>query len=92
MTIDELITRLEVYRDELGGDCEVRLMTQQQTGRMFENAIEGLASSIDMADSFDSDITSDDALIDAYENGAELYIVQGNQLGYGTAAAWQVAQ
>jgi hypothetical protein len=29
MTIDELIERLEDYRDELGSDCEVRLMTQQ---------------------------------------------------------------
>ena len=30
MTIDELIQRLEEYRDALGGDAEVRLMTQQQ--------------------------------------------------------------
>ena len=29
MTIDELIARLEDYRDEIGGDAEVRLMTQQ---------------------------------------------------------------
>ena len=27
MTIDELIERLEEYRDELGGQCAVRLMT-----------------------------------------------------------------
>ena len=30
MTIDELIERLEEYRDDIGGDAEVRLMTQQQ--------------------------------------------------------------
>lgn len=41
MTIDELIERLEEYRDELGGDVEVRLMTQQSWP--FENSICGLA-------------------------------------------------
>ncbi len=29
MTLNEIIERLEEYRDEMGGDCEVRLMTQQ---------------------------------------------------------------
>ena len=42
MTIDELIERLEEYRDTLGGDAEVRLMTQQNWP--FENEIVGLAS------------------------------------------------
>ena len=42
MTIDELIQRLEDYRDEIGGDAEVRLMTQQNWP--FENTIFGLAS------------------------------------------------
>ncbi len=42
MTIDELIARLEDYRDEIGGDAEVRLMTQQNWP--FENSIYGLAS------------------------------------------------
>ncbi|MEX2168545.1 MAG: hypothetical protein WD851_04505 [Pirellulales bacterium] len=28
MTLDELIDRLEEYRDAMGGDAEVRLMTQ----------------------------------------------------------------
>ena len=37
MTIDELIARLEDYRDEIGGDAEVRLMTQQNWP--FENSI-----------------------------------------------------
>jgi hypothetical protein len=37
MTLNEIIERLEEYRDELGGDCEVRLMTQQNWP--FENAI-----------------------------------------------------
>ena len=42
MTIDELIERLKECRDELGGDAEVRLMTQQQWP--FENAIAGVTS------------------------------------------------
>ena len=39
MTIDELIGRLEDYRDEIGGDAEVRLMTQSNWP--FENDIFG---------------------------------------------------
>lgn len=46
MTIDELIERLEEYRDALGGDAEVRLMTQQNWP--FENEIVGLASGEEM--------------------------------------------
>ncbi|NLS96669.1 MAG: hypothetical protein GXX96_31420 [Planctomycetaceae bacterium] len=42
MTVDELISRLEEYRDQLGGDSEVRLMTQQNWP--FENRIFGLAT------------------------------------------------
>ena len=44
MTIDELIERLEDYRDSLGGDTNVRLMTQQNWP--FENEIVGLASGV----------------------------------------------
>ena len=42
MTINDLIARLEDYRDDLGGDAEVRLMTQENWP--FENEIVGLAS------------------------------------------------
>jgi hypothetical protein len=42
MTLNELIERLEEYKDELGGEAEVRLMTQQNWP--FENAITGLVS------------------------------------------------
>ena len=42
MTVSELIARLEDYRDDLGGDTEVRLMTQQHWP--FENSIFGLVS------------------------------------------------
>jgi hypothetical protein len=84
MTIDELIEHLECYRDEIGGDAEVRLMTQQNWP--FENAVCGLASGAEINDSDDDD---DD---DDVEADAVLYIVEGSQLGYGSKRAWDVAR
>ena len=84
MTIDELIARLEDYRDEIGGDAEVRLMTQQNWP--FENSIYGLASGAEIND-YDQDGDDDD---DAAED-AVLFIVEGQQLGYGTKRAWDAA-
>ena len=46
MTVDELIERLEEYRDALGGDAEVRLMTQQHWP--FENAVCGIVSNAEL--------------------------------------------
>jgi len=94
MTIDELIARLEDYRDEIGGDAEVRLMTQQNWP--FENSIYGLASGAEINDyqddeDGDEDDDSDDAAEDAAED-AVLFIVEGQQLGYGTKRAWDVAR
>jgi len=87
MTIDELIARLEDYRDEIGGDAEVRLMTQQNWP--FENSIYGLASGAEINDyQEDEDGDEDD---DAAED-AVLFIVEGQQLGYGTKRAWDVAR
>ncbi len=85
MTINELIERLEEYRDLLGEDCEVRLMTQQNWP--FENAITGLASGAeinepeDEGDDDDADVATD----------AVVYIVEGQQLGYGSKRAWEAA-
>ncbi len=42
MTIDQLIERLEEYRDLTGGDTEVRLMTQSNWP--LENTITGVCS------------------------------------------------
>jgi hypothetical protein len=83
MTIDELIEHLESYRDEIGGDAEVRLMTQQNWP--FENTIYGLASGAEINDS-DED---DDADVEA---DAVLYVVEGGQLAYGSKRAWEVAR
>ena len=82
MTIDELIARLEEYRDDLGGDTEVRLMTQQNWP--FENTAAGLASGaeINERDEGDDENVDDDCVV---------FIVEGQQLGYGSKRAWEVA-
>jgi hypothetical protein len=80
MSIDELIERLEEYRDSIGGDAEVRLMTQRNWP--FENSIIGVCSQEEIADIKGKK--------DASEN--VLYIVEGQQLGYGMKAAWEIAQ
>ena len=82
MTIDELIERLEDYRDEFGGDTEVRLMTQQNWP--FENSICRAfgANEIQDARRRRRDEPDDDELV---------YIVEGSQIGYGNKAAWDAA-
>ena len=82
MTLNELIERLEEYRDLHGEDCEVRLMTQQNWP--FENAIIGLVSGAEINES-DED---DDACVD---DDAVVYIVEGTQLKYGSKRAWEAA-
>jgi hypothetical protein len=87
MTIDELIERLEDYRDEIGGDAEVRLMTQSNWP--FENDIFGLASGQEINDAADEDDPNDDD--GDVEADHVVYICEGQQLGYGTKRAWEVA-
>ena len=82
MTIDELIQRLEEYRDALGGEAEVRLMTQQNWP--FENEIVGLASGEEInepEDDEDEDVDEDSVV----------FIVEGQQRCYGSSRAWEVA-
>jgi hypothetical protein len=86
VTIDELIERLEDYRDDLGGDCEVRLMTQQNWP--FENRIVGLAAGWEI-NSADDDEGDDEA--DEVDDDRVIFIVEGEQLGYGSKRAWDVA-
>ena len=82
MTLDELIERLEDYRETLGGDVQVRLMTQQHWP--FENEIDGLASGaeINQRDDGDDDDVDDERVV---------FIVEGQQRGYGSKRAWEVA-
>ena len=75
MNLNELIERLEEYREQLGGEVEVRLMTQPNYP--FENSVKGVCSTeeMDVEDEFVSIV----------------YIVESNQIGYGTKLAWDVA-
>jgi len=84
MTLDELLQRLEEYRDLLGGDAEVRLMTQSHWP--FENAILGMVSKdeIEAASEDEEDLPEGDS------QEAVLYLVEGEQLGYGDKRAWEV--
>ena len=86
MTINELIERLEDYRDALGGDAEVLLMTQ--CNWPFENNICGLASGQEINEAADEDDPNDDGDVEAEQ---VVYICEGQQLGYGTKRAWEVA-
>ena len=83
MTINELIARLKQYRADLGGDAEVRLMTQQIWP--FENAIVGLTSGAEI----NAEDPGDD---DDVEDEGVLYVVEGDQLRYGSTRAWEVAR
>lgn len=87
MTLNDLIKRLEDYREELGGDAEVRLMTQYNWP--FENSIAGIASGAEINDAADDDDPEDaDNDVEAED---VVYICEGAQLGYGTKRAWDVA-
>ena len=86
MTINEMIERLEEYRDTIGGDAEVRLMTQSNWP--FENDIFGLASGEEINDAADDEEPNDDGDVDADQ---VVYICEGQQLCYGTKRAWEVA-
>jgi len=86
MTIDELIARLKDYSDSLGGEIEVRLMTQENWP--FENAITGLASGEEINDACDDEDECDDQDVD---DDAVVFIVEGEQRCYGSCRAWQVA-
>lgn len=85
MTIDQLIERLEEYKDLMGGEAEVRLMTQQSWP--FENHIRGVCTTEEMnghepdEDEEDEEDMPDESVV---------YIVEGNQLGYGRKKAWEV--
>lgn len=82
MMVKELIALLE----EQDPDADVLIMSQQSWP--FENAVYGVCSRDDLADRDDDD--------DEYEDDegapADVFIVEGSQLRYGSKRAWNVAQ
>ena len=87
MTLGQLISLLEEYRDEHGEDCEVPLMTQQNWP--FENRIAGVTSGAEMNEGDDEDEDYDDQ--DVAED-AMVYIVEGGQICYGSKRAWETCR
>ena len=81
MTINEMIERLEEY--QIGGDAEVRLMTQSNWP--FEYGITGLASREEINSAVD------EASNEFPPHERVLFIVEGQQLGYGAKEAWEAA-
>ena len=86
MNLDTLIEILNDYREEFGGDAEVRLMTQQNWP--FENRICGVTSGRDMNETDDEDTDDDDEAQDVAEDST-VYIVEGGQICYGSKRAWE---
>ncbi len=78
MNLDTLIEILNDYREELGGDAEVRLMTQQNWP--FENRICGVTSGQEMNDTDYIDEGDDQDVADE----RIVYIVEGGP--FATAA------
>lgn len=78
MTVNELIERLQ----EFNGDAEVHLMTQPNWP--FDNLVAGVCSQEEMnADEGDTaDVDPEAATV--------VFIVEGGQIAYGNARAWQV--
>ena len=91
MTLQELIERLEEYRDLLGEEAEVRLMTQQNWP--FENTIRGVVASVELREYHFAQLDPDEIDPEALEEELDpiLYLVEGGQLGYGDKAAWELA-
>jgi hypothetical protein len=85
-SLGELIEALEELRSEFGDDAEVRLMTQQSWP--FENSICRITTGADINANSEDGEDSDDEDDDDVEGDNVIYIVEGQQLGYGSKAAW----
>jgi len=83
MTLDTLIEILNDYREEFGGDAEVRLMTQQNWP--FENHIRGVTSGREMNETDEDEDKDDDQDV---ATDSMVYIVEGGQICYGSKRAW----
>ncbi len=88
MNLDTLIEILSDYRDEFGGEVEVRLMTQQNWP--FENRIAGVTSARDMKEAVD-DADCDDGETEV-STEVMVYIVEGGQICYGSKRAWETCR
>ncbi|MCC6666034.1 MAG: hypothetical protein IT375_19920 [Polyangiaceae bacterium] len=88
MNVKQLIEILE----DLDPDAEVLIVSQQHWP--FENAIAGVAVREDVVED-DEDLDDDEREEPRYEKGTaanDVFIVEGQQLRYGSKAAWDAAR
>ena len=84
MKLKDLTGLLERYEAEVGGEVEVRLMTQMQYP--FEHALSGVTDTcaiLDFTGKAPDTIAAEENIV---------YIVEGSQLGYGKKDAWETAE
>lgn len=87
MKVSELIELLE----DQDPDAEVMIMSQENWP--FENAVAGVAVREEFVDD-DEDCDEDEREEPRYEKGTarnDVFLVEGQQLRYGSKAAWRVA-
>ncbi|MBK8482458.1 MAG: hypothetical protein IPL40_15045 [Proteobacteria bacterium] len=88
MNVKQLIEILE----DLDPDAEVLLMSQQSWP--FENGIAGVAVREDLVED-DEDLDDEEREEPRFEKGTaanDVFIVEGQQLRYGSKAAWDAAR
>lgn len=88
MKVSELI---ELLQDQ-DPDAEVMIMSQENWP--FENAVAGVAVREEFVDDDDEDCEDDEREEPRYEKGTaanDVFLVEGQQLRYGSKAAWRVA-
>lgn len=82
---------IEILEDQ-DPDAEVLIMSQENWP--FENAIAGVAIREDFVDDDEEDEDDEDGTERQYEKGTapnDVFIVEGQQLRYGSKAAWNAA-
>ena len=88
MKVSELI---ELLQDQ-DPDAEVMIMSQESWP--FENAVAGVAVREEFVVDDDEDCEDDEREEPRYEKGTaanDVFLVEGQQLRYGSKAAWRVA-
>jgi hypothetical protein len=87
MTVAALIDMLEDLRSEYGDTAIVRLMTQESWP--FENRVAGVAVSTEFGnDDEDAECYPTERLTEDGEVPVCVYLVEGDQAGYGDRDAW----
>jgi hypothetical protein len=89
VTIDQLMGLLDDLRDELGGDTPVQLMTQPHYP--MKNEIMGVVSSKRIDGYREEDDDDDEEDDEPISKKTTVFILSGDNNGYGTKTAWTVA-